>query len=120
MVYRILADIVALAHFAFVVFVLFGGLLALRWHWVPWVHLPAALWGAMVEVFGWYCPLTPLENALRRAAGAQDYAGGFLEHYLLPLLYPTTLTRGGQIVLGALVVAINLAIYAWVWHALRR
>ena len=120
MPYRILADLVALTHLAFVLFVVFGGLLALRWGWIPWVHVPAAVWGAAVELFGWYCPLTPLENALRRAAGGGDYAGGFLEHYVLPLLYPTTLTRGGQLVLGAMVIAVNVAIYAWVWQAVRR
>ena len=120
MLFRILADLVALIHLAFVVFVLFGGLLTLHWHWMPLAHLPAAVWGAMVSLFGWYCPLTPLENYLRRAAGGGEYAGGFVEHYLLPLIYPTSLTRGGQMVLGALVLAINVGIYTWVWHALRR
>jgi hypothetical protein len=119
MPYRILADLVALTHLAFVLFVLFGGLLALRWHWVAWFHLPAAAWGAAVEFFGWYCPLTPLENSLRRAAGGGEYAGGFIEHYLLPLLYPATLTRGGQLLMAAVVVVLNAAIYGYLWRMLR-
>lgn len=117
MPYRILADLVALTHLGFVLFVLFGGLLALRWDWIPWLHLPCALWGAAVELFGWFCPLTPLENWLRRAGGGQDYAGGFIEHYLMPLLYPVSLTRGGQLLLALIVVVINLGVYAYVWTA---
>ncbi len=120
MFYRILAECVAVLHLAFVLFVLFGGLLTLRWPWMPWVHLPAAAWGAAVEFCNWYCPLTPIENALRRAGGSDAYTGGFLEHYVLPLLYPATLTRSGQILLGAAVVLLNAAIYLLVWHLSRR
>ena len=114
-----LADLVVLIHFLFVLFVIFGGLLALRWWKVVYVHLPAALWGAFIELAGGICPLTPLENALRRDAGLRGYEGGFVEHYILPVLYPRGLTRNVQFVLGGLVIAINLAVYTWVL-ALRR
>ena len=113
MIFRILADLVAIFHFAFVVFVLFGGLLTLRWSWMPWLHLPALGWGAIVALCGWYCPLTPLENALRRAGGSEPFAGGFIEHYLLPIIYPADLTRDLQLQLGVLVITINAAIYGW-------
>ncbi|HVR29177.1 MAG TPA: DUF2784 domain-containing protein [Thermoanaerobaculia bacterium] len=112
MIYRLLADAVVAVHFGFVVFVVAGGLLALRWRRAAWVHLPAAVWGAAIELAGWICPLTPLENELRRRGGAAGYPGGFVEHYLLPVLYPAELTRTTQIVLGVLVIAVNVAIYA--------
>ena len=99
-------------HPAFVVFALLGGLLVLRWPRVAWLHLPAAAWGVLVEVAGWICPLTPLEVALRQAAGDAGYAGDFLEHYLVAVVYPEGLTRGVQVVLGAAVLLANLAIYA--------
>lgn len=120
MVQRVLADLVLVVHLGFVVFVLAGGLLALRWRWVPWVHLPAAFWGAFIELSGGICPLTPLENRLRRAAGSSGYAGGFVEHYLLPILYPGSLTPTFQLVLGLLVIAVNVAVYAWAFHHHRR
>ena len=120
MLYRALADLVALTHLAFVVFALFGGLLALRWRWVPWVHLPAAAWGAAVEFFGWFCPLTPLENSFRRASGSAGYPGGFIERYLMPVIYPTELTRELQLFLGFVVAVVNAAIYLAVWRRLRR
>ncbi len=106
------ADIVVLIHFAFIVFVVAGGLLALRWPRVAWVHLPAAAWGAWIVLVGGLCPLTPLEQALRRAAGEAGYDTGFIEHYLLPVIYPVGMTRGVQIVLGLIVVAVNLCVYA--------
>ncbi len=112
---RVVADLVVVVHLSFMVFVVLGGLLALRWHWAAWVHLPAALWGAALEFFGWSCPLTPLESWLRRASGAGGYSGGFIEHYVLPIIYPAELTREMQLVLGAFVIAINLAIYTLVW-----
>lgn len=118
--YRLAADLVVLVHLAFVAFVVLGGLLALRWRWVPWVHLPVALYGTLIELVGWICPLTPLEHRLRRAAGEAGYAGGFVEHYLLPVLYPAPLTPTVQVVLGLLVVAVNLAVYALVWRRWRR
>jgi hypothetical protein len=110
-VYRLLADVVVLVHAGFVVFVVAGGLLVWRWRAVAWAHVPCALWGAWIEYAGWVCPLTPLENALRARAGLAGYRGGFIEHYLLPLLYPAGLTRLSQVVLGTLVVAVNLLAY---------
>jgi cobalamin synthase len=109
--YRILADLVVGAHALFVAFVVIGGLLALRWAWLAALHLPAAVWGALIEFQGWICPLTPLEKSLRAAAGEAGYQGGFIEHYLLPVLYPAGLTHGVQLVLGSAVVAINLVVY---------
>lgn len=113
MVYRLLADLVVLVHFGFVLFVILGGMLVLRWKMVVWVHLPAATWGAIVEFMGWICPLTPLEIWLRVMAGQSGYQTGFIDHYLLPLLYPQNLTRDTQIWLGVLVLCLNLAIYGW-------
>jgi len=114
MPYRTLADLVVGLHLAFVLFVVLGGLLVPRWRWIAWLHVPAALWGAWVELAGWVCPLTPLENWLRRRAGCEGYQGGFVEYYLHPLLYPSALTRTTQILLGLLVIGINVAVYAWV------
>jgi hypothetical protein len=109
-----LADIVVGLHFLFVLFVVLGGLLVLRWPWVAYLHVPAAIWGAAIEFAGWICPLTPLEHWLRRQAGDAAYAGGFIEHYILPLLYPAALTRTIQISLGLLVLAVNLGVYTYV------
>jgi hypothetical protein len=109
--YRILADLVVGLHTLFVAFVMVGGLLALRWPWVVAGHLPAAVWGALIEFRGWICPLTPLEKSLRAAAGDAGYQGGFIEHYLLPVLYPQGLTREVQVAMGFAVVAVNLVIY---------
>lgn len=114
MPHRALADLVVVVHLAFIVFVVTGGFLALRWRWIAWLHLPAALWGAALELGGWICPLTPLEQWLRRAGGATAYTGGFVDHYIVPLVYPAGLTRPTQLVLGGAVVAINLAAYALV------
>ena len=119
MLYEALADLVVLTHLAFIIFALLGGLLALRWRWVPWAHLPAVAWGAAVEFFGWFCPLTPLENALRRASGSTVYAGGFIERYLVPIIYPAELTREFQLFLGCTLVVLNLAVYLAVWRRLR-
>ncbi len=116
MLYRLAADGVLVLHAAFVVFVVLGGLLALRWPRAAWVHLPAAAWGAAIEFWGWICPLTPLEQALRRLGGEAGYRGGFVEHYVVALLYPQGLTRGLQLALGLFVLAVNLAVYAWVWR----
>jgi len=112
----VMADLVLVAHVAFVVFVVLGGLLALRWPRAAWVHVPCALWGAWVELAGWVCPLTPLENSLRRAAGEAGYAEGFLAHYVLPLLYPPGLTRGLMVAMGVAVLVLNVAVYALVWR----
>lgn len=116
MPYGALADAVLIFHLCFILFVVLGGLLALRWSWVAWVHLPAAAWGAFVEIAGWICPLTPLEVAFRRAAGQAVYETSFVERYLVPLVYPSALTRDTQTVLGALVVAVNVAVYGAVWR----
>ncbi|HEY5789967.1 MAG TPA: DUF2784 domain-containing protein, partial [Gammaproteobacteria bacterium] len=111
MLYRLLADGVLLLHLAFVVFVLLGALLALRWRWLPWLHLPAVAWGALVELNGWLCPLTPLEVRLRILAGDAGYAGGFVERYLLPLVYPPGLTADTQALLGGVVLGLNAGLY---------
>lgn len=108
-----LADAVVLLHLGFVIFVVLGGLAVLRWRRLGWVHAPIAAYGMMIEYIGWTCPLTPLENDLRRAAGEAGYEGGFVEHYILPVLYPPGLTPGLQYVLGSIVLVINGAIYGW-------
>jgi hypothetical protein len=107
----VLADLVLVAHVAFVLFVIAGGLAVVRWPWLAWIHLPAAAWGAFIEFAGWICPLTPLENALRLRAGRDAYAGDFVSRYLLPVIYPEGLTREVQMALGAVVVAVNAATY---------
>lgn len=117
MSYGALADVVLVTHLAFILFVLFGAFLALRWLWVAWLHLPAAFWGAYVEFSGRYCPLTPLENDLRQRAGEAGYSGGFIDHYVTGWIYPDGLTREMQMVIGAIVVIINVAVY---WRVLRR
>jgi Protein of Unknown function (DUF2784) len=106
-----LADLIVILHLAFVLFVVFGGLLVARRRGVAWLHLPAAIWGAWIEFAGWVCPLTPLENWLRQQEGGTVYTTSFVEHYLVPVLYPAALSRDVQWLLGALVVAMNLAIY---------
>jgi hypothetical protein len=111
MVYHILADIVVVVHLCFVFFVVLGGLLVLHWRALMWVHIPAALWGVLIEFAGWTCPLTPLENTLRKLGGEMRYGGGFIEHYIVSLLYPEHLTRELQIILGFAVVIINMIIY---------
>jgi len=111
MVQRALADLVLLLHLGFIIFVVAGGLLALRWRWAPIIHLPAAVWGVFIEASGGICPLTPLENALRRAAGSSGYAGSFIEHYLVPVVYPDSLSHTVQLVLAGLVVLANGFVY---------
>lgn len=111
MPYRVLADAVVVLHLAFVGFAVLGGLLALRWRRTVWFHLPACLWAVLVELTGWYCPLTPLEVGLRTWGGEAGYEGGFVEHYLIPILYPAELTRGFQIGLGLFVLSLNALIY---------
>jgi hypothetical protein len=116
MPYELLADAVLILHLSFILFVVLGGLLALKWPWVAWAHLPAAAWGAVVEIMGWICPLTPLEITLRRAAGSVAYDVSFVERYLVPIVYPSTLTREMQMALGLFVLAINLGVYSVVWR----
>ncbi|WP_187672608.1 DUF2784 domain-containing protein [Zestomonas carbonaria] len=120
MLYRLLADAVVLVHGLFILFVIAGGLLALRWPRLAWLHLPAAAWGALVELRHWICPLTPLENHLRRAAGEAGYAGGFVEQYLIPLIYPAGLTPQVQVWLGIAVLLINALVYLAVLLRWRR
>lgn len=120
MAYRLLADLVVLVHLAFVLFAVLGGLLALQWPRAALVHIPAAAWAALIEFAGWICPLTPLENHLRRLGGELGYSGGFVEHYVIPLLYPVGLTRPSQVILGALVLALNVAVYTAVVRRHRR
>jgi hypothetical protein len=114
MAHRILADAVLVMHLAFILFVVAGGLLVLRSRGVAWLHLPAVAWGALIEFMGWVCPLTPLEVWARSQAGETGYTGGFIEHYLLPVVYPEALTRDLQIVLGTLVLVVNVFVYAWI------
>ena len=120
MIYKLLADVVFLAHLAFVLFVVLGWIAV--W-WVPklaWLHLPAVAWGALIEFAGWICPLTPWEQSLRQLAGDRGYRGGFIEHYLLPLLYPQGLTRNVQVVLGVAVLMVNVVAYALIVRRHRR
>lgn len=107
------ADLLVLLHLAFIVFVLLGGLLVWRWWRVVFLHLPASVWGVLLEFNGWQCPLTPLEQQLRVAAGEAGYSGSFIAHYLLPVIYPAGLTPGFQMALGAGALLINLVIYGW-------
>lgn len=114
MLVKISADLLVLLHFAFIVFVVLGGFLVLKWVKVAILHIPCALWGAFIEFSGWICPLTPLEHSLREAAGVTAYSGGFIDHYIMPIVYPTGLTREIQIVLGVIVLIINLCVYGLV------
>ncbi len=120
MLYGILADIVVLLHFLFILFVILGALLALCWRWSPLIHVPAVIWGAYISFYGVACPLTPLEKQLRGHAGELGYSGGFIEHYIIPLIYPAGLEAGHQLILGMLAVLINIVLYGYVirrrWH----
>ncbi len=129
MLYRALADAAVGVNFGFVLFVLLGGLLVLRWPKVAWLHVPVFAWGAAIEFGGWICPLTYIENHFRARGTAEGYGTSFVEHYLLPLIYPDLLfpglfpggfPRGGFIAIGLFVLAVNAAIYWRVWKNLRR
>jgi hypothetical protein len=115
MLYAVLADAVLVLHFVFALFVLTGGLFALKWPRIIWLHIPAAAWGAIVECTGWLCPLTPLEQWLRTQAGQPSYEQDFIAQYLLPLLYPFGLTREVQLLLGLIVLLVNGVVYGIVW-----
>ena len=120
--WRLLADALVVGHLAFIVFALFGGLLVAWRTWLVWLHLPAALWGVWIETSGSICPLTPWENQLRRLAGDAGYPGGFVEHYLIPVIYPAGLTPAIQIALAIVVVTVNAAIYSVIllrWRSTR-
>jgi hypothetical protein len=108
-----LADAILVFHLAFILFVCLGALLALKWRWIPWLQLPAAAWGVLVEASGWICPLTLIENDFRARAGASTYQGDCLGHYLIAMIYPDGLTRNIQLALGALVLSVNVSVYAW-------
>jgi hypothetical protein len=110
------ATTIAFAHLAFILFVLLGGLLVLRWPRLAWVHLPAAVWGVLIEFFGWWCPLTRWENHFLREAGRAGYDGGFVAHYIMPIIYPAGLTRGLEIAIGAIVLIINVSVYVKVFR----
>ncbi|HJS59608.1 MAG TPA: DUF2784 domain-containing protein [Vicinamibacteria bacterium] len=117
--YRVLADAVVALHLAFILFVLLGAALAFRWPRIVWLHLPCAAWGAWVELAGWICPLTPLEIELRRTAGLEGYSGGFIENYVIPVVYPEALTRTLQVIIGAAVLALNAVLYGALWRSRR-
>lgn len=112
--YRLLADLLLLTHFAFIIFVLLGGLLMLKWPQVAWLHIPAALWGVLTEILSLPCPLTPMEKYFQRLAGDAPYEGDFIAHYLLPVIYPAALTPNIQILLGIIVIVVNIVIYTYV------
>ncbi len=115
-----LADAVLVLHLAFILIVVFGAFVARRYPRLLWLHLPALAWGVYIEFSGGICPLTPLENRLRVLAGEAGYAGGFIEHYLVPLIYPEGLTQEIQIALGVAVLAVNLLAYAQLWRSPRQ
>lgn len=115
MLYRIAADAVLLFHLTFIAFVLLGAVFVVRWRWLIFAHLPAAAWGFFVELTGRICPLTYVENFLRVKAGQSGYAGDFVEHYFLAMIYPVALSRNIQLVLACVVVIVNLVIYGWLF-----
>jgi len=119
MPYALLADLVLVLHATFIVFVVLGGLLVFWRRRLIWLHIPAAAWGILIEFQGWICPLTYLENDLRTAAGRSGYGVGFIDHYLVPLVYPSALTHATQVLLGLAVLFVNAVIYALVWRKLR-
>jgi hypothetical protein len=115
MVYRILADATAILHFAFVLFVALGGLLVLRWRRLAWIHLPAAIWGALIEIMNWTCPLTTYENLFRERGGMQGYGDDFIAYHIFRLIYPEGLTRSMQFAIAGFVFVVNIAVYAKVF-----
>lgn len=116
MISRMAVDLVLALHLGFIVFVLLGGLLVIRFRWIAYAHIPAAAWGAFVEISGRLCPLTTWENGLRRCAGESGYAESFIEHYLLPIIYPAGLTRGVQFAIAGFVITANIVIYGWLLY----
>ncbi len=117
--YRAVADALVAFHLGFILFVMLGALLAFRWPRVVWLHLPCAVWGTWVELAGWVCPLTPLEVELRQKAGLEGYSGGFIENYVIPVVYPDALTRAAQLVLGIAALAVNAFLYWRLWRRSR-
>ncbi len=119
MIYGLLADLTVVLHAGFVAFVVLGGLLVLRWPRLAWAHVPAAIWGVLIEFAAWICPLTPLENWFRTRGGEAGYAGGFVDHYIMPVLYPQGLTRSTQLALGTFVLVLNAAVYGFLLWRVR-
>lgn len=120
MPYSIAADLLVILHLAFIVFVLLGGILVLKWRLLIYLHLPAVAWGTLIELRGWICPLTPLEQHFRVLAGETGYSGGFVQHYLLPLIYPAGLTHELQTLFAFCVIAVNLMVYTMIYVKHRR
>ncbi len=120
MVFRLLADIVMLLHFSFILFAVLGAVLLLRWPRMIWLHLPAAIWAMAIQFYGGRCPLTPLENRLRAMAGDASYHESFIEHYIGAIIYPGEITSEIKILLGLGVLAINLGLYTWIFKRRRR
>ena len=120
MIYLFLAESILFIHFVFVLFAVFGGIAVLKWKKIAWLHVPAVIWATLIEFTGWICPLTPLENWLRFQGEELGYSTGFIEYYILPLLYPSMLTRNLQITLGASLLIFNLFIYLWVLSRRRK
>ncbi len=112
MIEGLAADIIVIVHLGFIVFVTLGGILVIKWHKIAFLHLPCALWGVLIAFGGWICPLTPLEMHFRQLAGIAGYDGGFIDHYVMPIVYPAGLTRGMQIAFGVTILAVNLFVYA--------
>ncbi len=107
-------------HLGFIIFVVAGGFLVLKWRWLIFIHIPAVIWGALIEFQGWLCPLTPLEQQFRQSGGQAGYTGGFIEHYIIPIVYPSELSYEIQIILGAFVVVVNVAVYGWMLARLKK
>jgi hypothetical protein len=119
LLYLVAAEMLVMFHFLFIVFVVAGGLLVLKRLWVVWLHVPAAIWGAVVEINGWICVLTPWENELRKLAGQEGYSGGFIEHYIAPIIYPSGLTHEIQVSMGVSVIIINIIVYGFILYRRR-
>jgi hypothetical protein len=120
MLYRLAADALLVIHLGFILFVAFGAFLVWRWPWLIWIHLPAAAWGTLIEFVGWTCPLTPLENHWRHLAGQAGYEGGFVAHYVIPIVYPPGLTTAVQAGLGTIVLFVNVFAYTIYFGRRRR
>lgn len=120
MLYRVAADVVLVFHLVFVLYAIFGGLLVFRWSRSAYLHIPVVIWGSVIEVMGWVCPLTPIEIDLRHAAGTLGYSGSFIDHYVLPVLYPANLTRPAQWLLGLSLLLFNVVVYTLIYRSRRR